>query len=110
MTIGEGAKALLWAAVTDIDLQVYKASVYKLRWDSPGVGLDLALPALDEARMTLDDVTAWPDAVSDEVDRLRSTLAAYTHSLQIRDHTTASGQQTAVFLALARLRSALRGL
>ena len=47
MTIGDGKKALLWAAVADIDLQIYKATVYKLRWDSPGVGLDMALPALE---------------------------------------------------------------
>jgi hypothetical protein len=103
-------KALLWAAVTDLDLQVYKASVYKLRWDSPGVGLDLALPCLYEARLTLDDVAEWPEAISEAAARFRSALAAYTESLQTRDHTTASAQQTALFLALSGLRAALRKL
>lgn len=56
MTIGEGGRALLWAAVADLDLQIYKATVYKLRWDSPGVGLDMALPAPEEARLTLQEV------------------------------------------------------
>ena len=110
MTIGKGYKALLWAAVTDIDLQIYKASVYKLRWDSPGVGLDMALPALEEARLTLEEVTEWPDPVSGEVQYLRFALSEYTHSLKIRDHTTASGQQTALFLALAGLRGAVSAL
>ena len=110
MTIGDGKKGLLWAAVADIDLQVYKATVYKLRWDSPGVGLDMALPALEEARLTLEEVTEWPDAVSGEVAHLRFALSEYTHSLEIRDHTTASGQQTALLQALAGLRAALRGL
>lgn len=39
VTVDTSRKALLWAAVTDLDVQIYKASVYKLRWDSPGVGL-----------------------------------------------------------------------
>ena len=108
--IAEGSKALLWAAVTDIDLQIYKATVYKLRWDSPGVGLDMALPALEEARMTLEELTEWPDAVASEVEGLRSALSAYTRSLEIRDHTTASGQQTALFMSLAELRAVLRDL
>lgn len=110
MTIGDGKKGLLWAAVTDIDLQVYKATVYKLRWDSPGVGLDMALPALEEARLTLEEVAEWPDAVSGEVAHLRFALSEYTNSLEIRDHTTASGQQTALLMALAGLRAALRVL
>lgn len=110
MTIGEGKKALLWAAVTDLDLQIYKASVYKLRWESPGVGLDMALPALEEARLTLEEVAEWPEGVSGEVAYFRFALSEYTHSLEIRDHTTASGQQTALFIALAALRSAVRDL
>ena len=110
MTIAEGTKALLWAAVTDLDLQIYKATVYKLRWDSPGVGLDMALPNLEEARLTLEELTGWPGGVAGEVERFRSALAAYTRSLEIRDHTTASGQQTALFMALAALRAAVRAL
>lgn len=110
MTIGEGRKALLWAAVTDLDLQIYKATVYKLRWDSPGVGLDMALPVLEEARLTLEEVGEWPEAISGEVGFFRFALSEYTHSLEIRDHTTASGQQTALLMALAKLRAALRAL
>ena len=110
MTIETNTKALLWAAVTDLDLQVYKASVYKLRWDSPGVGLDQALPALEEARLTLESVASWPDAASDAAERFGAALSAYTGSLEARDHTTASGQQTALFNALAGLRAAVREL
>lgn len=110
MTIGEGRKALLWAVVTDLDLQIYKATVYKLRWDSPGVGLDMALPALEEARLTLEEVAEWPGVLSGEVAYFRFALSEYTHSLKIRDHTTASGQQTALLMALAKLRAALRAL
>ena len=110
MTIETNTKALLWAAVTDLDLQIYKASVYKLRWDSPGVGLDQALPNLQEARLTLETVTNWPDGVSDAVERFRTALAAFTVSLEARDHTTASGQQTALFNALVGLRAAVREL
>ena len=110
MTIGEGRRALLWAAVADLDLQTYKATVYKLRWDSPGVGLDMALPALEDARLTLQEVPEWPEALSGEVAYFRSALSKYTHSLEIRDHTTASGQQTDLLLALARLRAALRAV
>ncbi len=110
MTIGEGTKALLWAAVTDLDLQIYKATVYKLRWDSPGVGLDMAFPALEEARLTLEEVAEWPDDLVGEVGYFRFALSEYTDSLQKRDHTTASGQQTALLMALARLRAAVRAL
>ena len=110
MTIGEGRKALLWAVVTDLDLQIYKATVYKLRWDSPGVGLDMALPALEEARLSLEEVGDWPEALSGEVGYFRFALSEYTNSLDIRDHTTASGQQTALLMALAKLRAAVRTL
>jgi len=110
VTLDTNTKALLWSAVTDLDLQLYKASVYKLRWDSPGVGLDMGLPALEEARLTLEDVAEWPDAAGEPVDRFRQALARYTASLEARDHTTASGQQTTLFNALAALRAAIRDL
>lgn len=110
MTVDTSRKALLWAAVTDLDVQIYKASVYKLRWDSPGVGLDQALPALEEARLTLEYASDWPEQAAPAVERFRAALAAYTHSLEGRDHTSASAQQTALFLALAGLRAAVRDL
>ena len=110
VTVDTNTKALLWAAMTDLDLQIYKASVYKLRWDSPGVGLDQALPALEQARLTLEDVATWPDEASEAVERFRAALADYTSSLDARDHTTASGQQTTLFNALAGLRAAVRDL
>ena len=37
-------KNTLWTAVVNIDLQLYKASVYKLRWGTPAAGIDMALP------------------------------------------------------------------
>ena len=43
---------MLWTAIVNLDLQLYKGSVYKLRWGSPGVGLDMAIPCYEEARRT----------------------------------------------------------
>jgi hypothetical protein len=51
----------LWSAVLDIDLQLYKGSVYKLRWGSPGVGLDVAVPCYQEAQRTA-ELTTSPSA------------------------------------------------
>lgn len=97
-------KALLWAAVTDIDLQVYKASVYKLRWDFPGAGLDLGIPALYQAQETLDNLVDWPDELDEPVSELRDRLSTYIQTLEARDYTTASAQQTRLFKAVASLR------
>ena len=51
----------LWIAVVNIDLQLYKASIYKLRWGTPG-GIDTAIPCYDEALQTLAE-TEWPGEV-----------------------------------------------
>lgn len=101
-------KALLWAAVTDIDLQIYKASIYKLRWDTPGAGLDLGLPALAQAQSTLHELVEWPEEISDAVEEVKERLDSYVRTLEARDHTTASGQQTHLFEAIARLRDQIR--
>jgi hypothetical protein len=103
-------KALLRAAITDVDLQVYKASVYKLRWGSPGVGLDMAVPALEQARLTLTELVVWPPQVGAAVDDLRDLLVSYIATLEARDHTTASAQQTQLFAAVERVRNQLRKL
>ena len=103
-------KALLWAAITDIDLQVYKASVYKLRWDTPGSGLDLGLPALEEARATLLEVGEWPVELQESVAVLQKVLDEYIKLLEARDHTSASAQQTRLMISINNLRAELRDL
>jgi hypothetical protein len=108
--VAEHDKALLWAAVSDIDLQVYKASVYKLRWGTVGVGLDMGLPALEQARLTLTELVTWPPGVERSVADLDRSLAAYIGTLEARDHTTASSLQTQLFAAVERLRDEIRKL
>ncbi|MGH9243612.1 MAG: hypothetical protein ACRD29_04705 [Acidimicrobiales bacterium] len=108
--MAEYDKALLWAAVSDIDLQVYKASVYKLRWATPGVGLDMGVPALEQARLTLTQLVSWPAEVEGSVADLETSLATYIETLEARDHTTASGLQTQLFAAVERLRDEIRKL
>jgi hypothetical protein len=108
--VAEPDKALLWAAVTDVDLQVYKASVYKLRWGTPGAGLDMGLPALEQARLTLTALVEWPDEVAAAVDELADVLTAYIATLEARDHTTSSAQQTQLFAAINTLRDQIRKL
>jgi hypothetical protein len=108
--LAEHDKALLWAAVCDIDLQVYKASNYKLRWATPGVGLDMGLPALEQARLTLTEMVTWPPEVEGSVADLETSLTTYIATLEARDHTTASSVQTQLFAAVERLRNDLRKL
>ena len=103
-------KALLWAAITDVDLQVYKASVYKLRWGTPGAGLDMGLPALEQARLTLTELLDWPPEVDGAVQDLLEILTAYIATLEARDHTTSSAQQTQLFAAIERVRDQIRKL
>lgn len=101
-------KALVWLAVVDLDLQIYKASIYKQRWLSPG-GLDHALLALDEAHQIAESV-AWPLTTADHAEVFIKLLVRYTETLNAHDHTTASAQQTALFKALSDLRNSVRRL
>ena len=55
----------LWISILDLDLQLYKGSIYKLRWGTPG-GLDMALPCYDRAIRTLDDTT-WPQGLGETI-------------------------------------------
>lgn len=100
----------MWAAITDIDLQVYKASVYKLRWGTPGAGLDMGLPALEQARLTLTELVDWPPEAEAAVDDLVEVLTTYIATLEARDHTTSSAQQTQLFAAIERVRDHIRKL
>ena len=109
MTQDANPKEFLWAAVVDLDLQIYKASIYKKRWLTPG-GLDHALPALEQARLTVEQMVDWPAEIAGQVDDFKKVLSDYTATLEARDHTTASAQQTALFQALERVREAVRGL
>jgi hypothetical protein len=99
-------KVLAWLAVVDLDLQIYKASIYKLRWLSPG-GLDQALLALDEARRIVQSV-AWPLTTAEHAEVFTKLLTRYTETLKAHDHTTASAQQTALSKALSELRNSVR--
>jgi hypothetical protein len=96
----------LWIAVLDLDLQLYKGSIYKLRWGTPG-GLDMALPCYERAIGTL-DAAAWPDDLRDTAADLRERVAAYKRTLEQRDVTTASAQHSRMMSAFDALRDQVR--
>ena len=96
----------LWLTVIDIDLQLYKGSIYKLRWGSPG-GLDTALPCYDTAISTL-DVTSWPSELEAPASDLRDRIAAYRATLVERDVTTASAQHSRMMSSFDALRELVR--
>ena len=96
----------LWISVLDLDLQLYKGSIYKLRWGTPG-GLDMALPCYDRAITALDE-TDWPEALRDGAADLRERVAAYRRTLEQKDVTTASAQHSRMMVAFDSLRDAVR--
>jgi hypothetical protein len=96
----------LWLAVLDVDLQLYKGSIYKLRWGSPG-GLDQALPCYDRALTTLLE-TDWPDELGGLARDLHERVAAYRGTLRERDVTTASAQHSRMMSAFDALRESVR--
>jgi hypothetical protein len=98
---------LLWTAVVNIDLQLYKGSVYKLRWGSPGVGLDMAIPCYHEARRTLAG-TRWPAELADAAADLAERVGRYIGVLEDRDVTSASGQHSKLMASFERLREQVR--
>ena len=97
----------LWTAVLNIDLQLYKGSVYKLRWGSPGVGLDLGIPCYQEARRTAEE-TDWPGELAAAAGDLAERIARYVVTLEARDVTTASGQHSQLMSSFESLREQVR--
>ena len=96
----------LQLALTNIDLQLYKGSIYKLRWGTPG-GIDQALPCYDEATRVLDD-TSWPSELGSLVGALRDRVAIYRETLVKKDVTSASAENTRMMRAFEALREAAR--
>jgi hypothetical protein len=93
-------------AVVNIDLQLYKGSIYKLRWGTPG-GIDQALPCYDEATRVLRD-TPWPPELRPLSDTLRDRVAAYRETLVKKDVTSASAESTRMMRAFEALREGAR--
>jgi hypothetical protein len=98
---------MLSIAVVNIDLQLYKGSVYKLRWGSPGVGLDMAIPCYREAKRTAEEV-GWPDELRDGARDLAERIGRYIGTLEVRDATSASGQHSQLMASFGRLRDQVR--
>jgi hypothetical protein len=97
----------LWLAVFNIDLQLYKGSVYKLRWASPGVGLDVAIPCYQEARRTAEE-TPWPAALADSANDLAERIGRHIRTLQAQDLTSASAQHSQLMNSFETLRAQVR--
>ena len=96
----------LWAAIINVDLQLYKASMYKLRWGSPG-GLDHALPAYAEAKRTVDSVD-WPERLRAPAKELGERIAAHMATLEEQDVTSASAQHSYLIRVFEELRERVR--
>jgi hypothetical protein len=98
---------MLWTAVVNIDLQLYKGGVYKLRWGSPGVGLDMALPCYAEAERTA-STTRWPQELAEAAADLGGRIGQYIATLEARDVTSASGQHSKLMGSFEHLRELVR--
>jgi hypothetical protein len=96
----------LMTAVVTVDLQLYKGSIYKLRWGSPG-GLDEAIPSYQEAKRTIDE-TRWPEELRDTAADLAQRIDRYVRTLQAKDVTSASGQHSQMMTTFAALRDQVR--
>jgi hypothetical protein len=96
----------LWISVLNLDLQLYKGSIYKQRWGTPG-GIDQALPCYDEALVALDR-TDWPEELRALADDLRRRVADYRETLEAKDVTTASALHTRLIMSFEALRNAVR--
>jgi len=99
-------KNTLWIAVVNIDLQLYKASIYKLRWGTPG-GIDVALPCYDEALQVIAE-TDWPGKLADQARVLAARIQKFKATLDARDVTTASADLTRLMYAFEDLRAGVR--
>jgi hypothetical protein len=96
----------LWLAVLGLDIQLYKASIYRQRWGSPG-GIDQALPCYDEAARILDG-TDWPQELRADADDLARRVSAFRETLVAKDVTTASAGHTRMLLSFEELREGVR--
>jgi hypothetical protein len=96
----------LWIAVINIDLQLYKASIYKLRWGTPG-GIDQALPCYDEALRVLAG-NDWPDQIADQAGLLAKRIEKFKSTLAAKDITSASAEQTRMMYAFEDVRESVR--
>lgn len=96
----------LWAAVVNVDLQLYKGSIYKLRWGSPG-GLDHAIPSYQEARRTI-DATDWPEELRDDASQLADRVSTFIDTIKAQDVTSASAQQSRMMSSFEALRDKVR--
>ena len=107
MTLEQQVRAnALWIVVLNVDLQLFKASRYTLRWGSPG-GIDQALPAYDEALRAL-GAAAWPASLAPEAADLTRRLQGFRRTLEARDVTLASAEQTRLWQAFEELREGVR--
>jgi hypothetical protein len=106
-TNSELLKTRLWVAVVNIDLQLYKASIYKLRWGTPGSGIDMANPCYDEALQTLGE-TDWPGKLGGLATALAGRIRKFKETLEARDVTTASSDLTRLNYAFEDLRAGVR--
>ena len=97
----------LWIAVVNIDLQLYKASIYKLRWGTPGSGIDMANPCYDEALQTLAE-TPWPGKLAGLATALAGRIRKFKETLEARDVTQASSDVTRLNYAFEDLRAGVR--
>ena len=110
----EGGKAMeqqilsnhLTMVLIDVDLQLYKGSIYKLRWGSPG-GLDEAIPCYRAAKRTISEAP-WPDEMRDLADELTARVDRYISILESRDVTSASAQLSALMSNFKVLQERVR--
>ena len=95
-----------WVAVLNVDIQLFKASYFKLRWGSPG-GIDQALPAYDEALRALRG-TPWAPELAEEAADLARRVESFKRTLEARDSTIASAEHTRMLQAFEELRDSVR--
>jgi hypothetical protein len=96
----------LATTIVDIDLQLYKGSIYKLRWGSPG-GLDQGIPCYRMAA-SLAEEAPWPDELRKAASALAERVRAYAAILEAKDVTTASAQHSLMTAEFDALREAVR--
>jgi hypothetical protein len=93
-------------AVTSLDLQLYKGSVYKLRWGSPG-GLDHAIPCYEEAARVIES-TPWSSDLRKDADTLAEFVDKYLVTLRGMDVTTASTLHSKMIACFETIRDTVR--
>jgi len=96
----------LGTSILNVDLQLYKGSIFKQRWGTPG-GIDQALPCYDEAIATLEQ-TPWPEDLREGAEDLARRVAAFKETLVARDVTIASAAHTKLMVSFEDLRDGVR--